>query len=117
MAGGRMHRVEWGKRPTLRKMCYNLQQRYRKKQLPRCMCARSDTLSKNLIWNSEQLQVSQKSRFVFSFKKGVLPRTWGKTPMGERFALLYVSFYEPLARGERSAVLKACLRMNFIFAF
>ena len=41
-------RVEWGKRPTLGKMCYNLQQRYRKKQLPHCMYARSDTLAKIL---------------------------------------------------------------------
>ena len=37
--------------------------------------------------------------------------------MGGRFVPLCVSFYEPLARGERSAVLKACLQMNFIFAF
>ena len=68
---------------------------------------------KNVIRNSEQLQVSQKSRFVFSFEKYLGQNAYGRA-FGPTF---YVSFYEPLSRGERSAVLKACLQMNFIFAF
>ena len=91
-------RVEWGKRPTLRKMCYNLQQRYRKKQLLYfAVCMHEVILyQKNVIRNLAQFQARQKSRFVFPFKKGVLPRRWGKTPMGGRFASLFTYLFMSL---------------------